>query len=151
MVELRGVEPRTSPCKGDVFPTILQPHINWCLQRESNPHSLRNCHLKTACLPIPPCRHYTMAINCLGWLPWDTLTCWVSSRYRYEWPILLNGTVSAFTPQFEHHAKDIKRIGLWGLFYCLASWIFSSSSKTVWWCFCIFFFLLRTLAFNNLR
>ena len=36
-----------------------QPHccaglVNWCSGGDSNPHTLRHCRLKTACLPISP-------------------------------------------------------------------------------------------------
>ena len=31
---------------------------NWCRRRDSNSHDLSHNHLKVACLPIPPRRHF---------------------------------------------------------------------------------------------
>ena len=39
MVDLRGVEPRISPCKGDVLPLALEALKLWYLKRDLNPHA----------------------------------------------------------------------------------------------------------------
>jgi hypothetical protein len=39
VVDLRGVEPRISPCKGDVLPLALEALKLWYLKRDLNPHA----------------------------------------------------------------------------------------------------------------
>ena len=40
---------------------ILHDTTKWCRRRDSNSHDLSHNHLKVACLPIPPRRHFFRA------------------------------------------------------------------------------------------
>ena len=48
-----GIEPtKVTPSKDAGCAISLLTHLGMCSWRESNPHALRHCRLKTACLPL---------------------------------------------------------------------------------------------------
>ena len=48
--------------------------FEWYPERDLNPHDFTHCHLKTACLPIPPSGHY----------PKSDITCQNDSEHQQE-------------------------------------------------------------------